>query len=76
MNPRTGTARRLSQGQARPHRRRAPRPMDDEAMAAAKPTKNKPAEDTPRLEHGERDILLTMALVGAGEFCALAWVFH
>ena len=45
-------------------------------MAAAQPKKNKPAKDTPRIDHGERDILLAMALVGAGEICALAWVFY
>ncbi len=50
--------------------------MGDEQMAAAKPKKEEPAKNTLRIDHGERDMLLTMALVGAGEFCALAWVFY
>jgi len=48
--------------------------MDDEAMAAAKPKKNKPAKDTPRIDHGERNVLLTLALLAAAEVCALAWM--
>ncbi len=34
------------------------------------------AEDAPRMDHSERNILLTLALVAAAEICAFAWLFH
>jgi hypothetical protein len=37
---------------------------------------NNAAKDAPRMDRGERNILLTLALVAAAEVCALAWLFH
>ena len=34
------------------------------------------AEDTPRVDHSERNILLAVALVAAAEVCAFAWLFY
>jgi len=33
------------------------------------------AEDAPRTDHSERNVLLALALVAA-EVCALVWLFH
>ncbi len=34
------------------------------------------AEDAPRMDRSERNVLLTLALVAAAEVCALAWLFY
>ena len=34
------------------------------------------AQDAPRTDRSERNILLALALVAAAEVCALAWLFH
>ncbi len=34
------------------------------------------AEDAPRTDRSERNILLTLALVAAAEVCAFAWLLY
>jgi hypothetical protein len=56
--------------QARPRRTDATI-LGEEAMSASDA-----AEDAPRTDRSERNILLTLALVAAAEVCAFAWLFH
>ncbi len=70
MEPRTKTVPYLAEEQARPHRTGATI-LGEEAMSASTA-----AQDAPRTDRSERNILLALALVAAAEVCALAWLFH